>query len=196
MIEWTTQSETNTLGYQVLRNSDDDVYNALYATDELINAAGGAQEITYQWEDIDVEMNNTYYYWLETYDTDGTSELFGPVFCSISPGSGGDDPVYFEKTGLAQNRPNPFYTQNSAQTTIFYSLRGTQGVPVQAELAIYNIRGQRVRTLLDGMQEPGQDLSVVWHGDDDSGRAVASGIYFYKLTAPGFTEMRKMMILK
>jgi hypothetical protein len=88
---------------------------------------------------------------------------------------------------LSQNYPNPF----NPQTHISYRL--PQGGHVT--LAVYNVRGQRVGELVDCQQSAGEHV-VTWDGMDEAGRAVASGIYFYQLTAGEFSETRKMLLLK
>jgi hypothetical protein len=88
---------------------------------------------------------------------------------------------------LAQNYPNPF----NPKTTIRYQL--PQSCPVS--LTIYNVLGQAVCRLVDWEQAPGSYL-VIWNGVDDLGRPVASGIYFYQLTAGEFRQVRKMLMLK
>ncbi|MCD4829374.1 MAG: T9SS type A sorting domain-containing protein [Candidatus Cloacimonetes bacterium] len=88
---------------------------------------------------------------------------------------------------LHQNRPNPF----NPVTTIGFSLP----VSGQVELAVYNVRGGRVKTLVNGDMKPG-DHTVTWQGTDDNGSPVASGVYFYRLQAGGSAETRKMLLLK
>ena len=71
-------------------------------------------------------------------------------------------------------------------------------VPEAGELSltIYNILGQPVRTLIDGMQEPGYH-QVSWDSRDDSGRPLANGVYFYRLVSGnGFVQSRRMLLLK
>jgi hypothetical protein len=88
---------------------------------------------------------------------------------------------------LNQNRPNPF----NPTTEIAFSLpRGAE-----VTLAIYNITGQRIATLIDHHLEAGSH-SIIWNGRDETGRTVSSGIYFYRLKAGEFTETRKMVLLK
>jgi len=88
---------------------------------------------------------------------------------------------------LKQNYPNPF----NPRTTIRFSVTSTQN----ASLIVYNVTGQKVRTLFDGQVQAGEQ-SVVWDGRDDDGGAVASGIYFYRLTTENETQTRKMVFLK
>jgi hypothetical protein len=88
---------------------------------------------------------------------------------------------------LSQNYPNPF----NPQTHICYQLPHAE----QVTLMIYNVMGQAVCRLVDGMQGAGEH-EVVWDGLDRAGRAVSSGIYFYQLTAGEFAETKKMLLLK
>jgi flagellar hook assembly protein FlgD len=62
-------------------------------------------------------------------------------------------------------------------------------------LTIYNAQGQAVRTLMDGPSPAGAQV-VRWDGRDDRGSRVASGIYYYRLEAAGFSETQKMLLLK
>lgn len=88
---------------------------------------------------------------------------------------------------LAPNYPNPF----NAQTTIPYSL----SEQTQARLEIFNMMGQRVRTLVDEEQQPGSYLAL-WDGRSNTGGELASGVYFYRLQAGTFDQMRRMTLLK
>ena len=88
---------------------------------------------------------------------------------------------------LFQNYPNPF----NPQTTIRYNL--PQGS--QVRLTIYNIAGQKVKTLVEEHQTAGHN-AVRWNGTDDNGSEVTSGIYFYRIQAGEFTQTKKMVILK
>lgn len=88
---------------------------------------------------------------------------------------------------IHSNYPNPF----NPSTTIVLSIPQNG----RANLSIYNIRGQRVKTLLNGDLEKGQHR-VVWNGRDENNRSVASGVYFIRLEAAGKTSIRKAMLLK
>jgi hypothetical protein len=88
---------------------------------------------------------------------------------------------------LGANYPNPF----NAGTVINYSLGGD----CQARLDVFDILGRHVRTLADEIQPAGPHQAN-WDGTDSRGRAVASGMYFYRLTAGGYAESKKMVLLK
>ncbi|MEJ2538041.1 MAG: T9SS type A sorting domain-containing protein [Calditrichia bacterium] len=88
---------------------------------------------------------------------------------------------------LYQNYPNPF---NSGTTIEFY-------LPLTSEInvEIYNLLGQKVRTLWQGRQMAGQ-YQLRWDGRDETGREVASGVYIYRMQSRGFVQSRKMLFLK
>ena len=93
---------------------------------------------------------------------------------------------------LLQNYPNPFNTT----TRIQYSVISDQA-PHHVTLRIYNILGQKMKTLNDEPKEIGT-YSVLWDGVDACGKYVSSGIYFYKLTMDGgqWAESKKMILLR
>ncbi len=90
---------------------------------------------------------------------------------------------------LEQNYPNPF----NPETTIRYMLPASADGMPYVKLQIYNIRGQRVRTLVQEFQRAGEH-SVVWDGRDDAGQTVASGIYLYRLSVAGFSQVKQMVL--
>ncbi len=89
---------------------------------------------------------------------------------------------------LAPARPNPF----NPVTSIDYSVKETGSVTI----VVYDIAGRLVRTLLDEEVGAGTSGTVVWDGRDDAGERCASGVYFYRIDAEGFTTARKMALLK
>ena len=95
---------------------------------------------------------------------------------------------------LSQNYPNPF----NPSTLISYTLRtdGEYGTrPAKTNLTVFNMLGQKVKTLVDEVQLPG-NYSVEWNSTNAAGKKVASGVYFYKLTRGNDTQARKMILLK
>jgi hypothetical protein len=88
---------------------------------------------------------------------------------------------------LSQNYPNPF----NPKTTISYALPADAFV----KLTVYNILGQKVKTLVDEQQTAGYK-QVIWDGKSDGGQEVSSGIYFYQIQAGSFTKTAKMSLLK
>ena len=90
-------------------------------------------------------------------------------------------------TTISGNFPNPF----NPSTTIKYSLAKT----AHATIEIFNIKGQVVKTLVDGERSAGNH-EARWNGLDDNGRKVSSGIYLIRLKHDGKTASRKMMLMK
>jgi flagellar hook assembly protein FlgD len=90
---------------------------------------------------------------------------------------------------LEQNYPNPF----NPTTTIRFGIPA--GVAQQTTLRVYNALGQVVRVLVNEQLDAGTH-SIVWDGRDDFSRPVSTGVYFYKLTAGDFTQVRKLMLMK
>lgn len=88
---------------------------------------------------------------------------------------------------LSQNYPNPF----NPSTEIAFSLPNASEV----KLDIFNIKGQLVKTVVNGKYDAGS-YTVEWDSRDERGNQVSSGIYLYRLTAGEFTETRKMILLK
>lgn len=88
---------------------------------------------------------------------------------------------------LRQNYPNPF----NPTTEIEFEMAKTAAV----ELAIFDPTGRRVRVLLEGVAAAGRHR-VRWHGDEEGGRAVASGLYLVKMTSGNFTAVRKLLLVR
>ena len=96
------------------------------------------------------------------------------------------------KTALLANYPNPF----NPETWIPYQL----AKPADVTITIYRVEGTLVRTLALGQQAAGtyqiQSHAAYWDGKNALGEPVASGVYFYTLTAGEYTATRKMLIRK
>jgi hypothetical protein len=88
---------------------------------------------------------------------------------------------------LHQNHPNPF----NPSTAIGYDLPKESLV----KLAVYNVLGQKVRTLIEAKQQAGSH-TVQWNGLDDYGRQMATGMYIYRIEAGRFIAVRKMVLMK
>lgn len=98
-----------------------------------------------------------------------------------------DDDVIPVRTTLFDNYPNPF----NPTTNISYSLN----VGSDVELVVYNVRGQKVKTLQLGYQQPGV-YEEIWNGVDDNNQPVASGIYYYRMSSNEYQKTKKMILLK
>jgi len=119
--------------------------------------------------------------------TDTTYDLFIGFWHG---GSGGATPVLESLPsvlGLDQNYPNPF----NPMTVIRFSLPDAQPV----RLAIYNVRGERVRVLVDESRPAGHHEEI-WDGTDDHGRGVSSGTYIARIESSAGILNRKMVLAR
>lgn len=94
-----------------------------------------------------------------------------------------------EQHRLNANYPNPF----NPETRIAFELAGIN--PVRTVVTVHNVRGQKVRTLLDASTSPGNHV-VIWNGRNDHGEELASGLYLCRLKAGMSTLTRRMLLLK
>ncbi len=102
-------------------------------------------------------------------------------------GTDNSNDVNFVVTELLGNYPNPF----NPETSISYNLRKAG----QVTLDIFNLKGQKVRSLVNEHQEKGQH-KVVWNGKDQNNSNVASGVYFYKMSSGSYSSTKKMILMK
>ena len=89
--------------------------------------------------------------------------------------------------GMEQNYPNPF----NPSTQINYRIP----VDTNVRVAVFNILGQRIRTLVEAYT-PAGEYAVNWDGKDQAGRQVASGMYLYRMDAGSFKAIKRMTLLK
>lgn len=106
-------------------------------------------------------------------------------FHNYTVGTGGN--IVNSDFSLGNNYPNPF----NPITSIEFSLNEAGHVTLE----VYNIKGEKVRTLVDENLEANSH-TVIWNGTDDNLKTVSSGIYFYKMKTASFQETKKMILLK
>jgi len=140
----------------------------------VIDADTLSYQFTYSGDNDTVPYFNPGWIWIDTTHPTPVEEIQGALGLPDS---------YL----LAQNYPNPF----NPATQISFELPAATFV----RLDIFNVLGQRVRTLADRFMSAG-NYNVVWRGDDTYGRKVASGVYFYRLATDRFTDTKKMLLLK
>ncbi len=185
-LNWVAQSEVDLLGYNLYRAEEEDLNEAALVTIPMIDALNSEVEVTYEYTDEDVIDNNTYHYWLQIVELNGTCDFFGPISVTVD-----DDPEappadeYI--TALHGNFPNPF----NPETRIDFSIAEQCDVTI----SIYNVKGQRVRTYqFDDCQE-GNHI-IHWTGDDDTGKSVASSVYFIKMETDNYKKIHKALLIK
>ena len=117
----------------------------------------------------------------------GSITLMDTVLWGTTGISSEEQNVLPEEYALSQNYPNPF----NPVTTITLDLPKASSV----RLEVFNVLGQRIRTLVDQRMSPGR-YHVDWDGTNESGISVATGIYFYRLETSDFVETKKMLLMK
>jgi FlgD Ig-like domain len=95
-------------------------------------------------------------------------------------------------SNLEQNVPNPFVVSTQSQTTIGFNLAS----PEEVTLRVFDVLGHEVRTLIAGEGRAAGSNTISWDGRDGSGNTVSSGMYFYQLTTPDFTQCEKMQVVR
>ena len=121
---------------------------------------------------------------LEVTDMAGNSIMCDPVYTTLSN-------IAPERFELLQNYPNPF----NPTTTIHFKVAPTINNTANVSLKIYDLSGREVKTLVNEPMQPGE-YAVEWDGTNNSGEAVAGGVYIYRMVAGKFAATRKMILMK
>ena len=190
LLKWATESEVNSLGFNLYRAYHDDSTNYMKINGEMIKAAGNRTTVRdYSYTDHSVENGATYYYKLESVDIDGTHSYSEVIVAT--PQASLKPPTPNEYT-FSANYPNPF----NPETTIQYQLPA----PSKVTIKIFDYLGREIRTLVNEEKEAGYFM-VGWDGKDNLGNKVSSGIYICRLEAYSakqerYANTRKMLLLR
>ncbi|MFI5252107.1 MAG: M20/M25/M40 family metallo-hydrolase [Bacteroidota bacterium] len=179
LISWSTVSEQNTYGFYVQRRSESSIEYA-DASPLIAGAGSSLVEHFYSWTDTKANKG-TYFYRLRTVNLNGDVEYSTEIRVTNVLGVQQKNmlPTVFK---LNQNYPNPF----NPSTNIQYQLPKESRV----NLSVFNILGQKVTTLVDGVQSEGYK-EVSFNASN-----LPSGIYFYRMQANNFTDVKKFIIMK
>jgi hypothetical protein len=174
VLIWPDEPE-NRIGFHVWRASRNEGPYARRTAEWIIPSAGYGE-----YTDSDVRPEWIYWYKIEAVLEDGSSIFIGPVASS----AGETRPDHFD---LTQNYPNPF----NMSTQFVYQL------PEASEVSavIYNLLGQKIRTLISKKQEAGTYV-LVWDGTDIASTVLPSGVYILRFHAGSFARVQKMMVIK
>jgi hypothetical protein len=168
-LNWTTATETNNKGFDIERKAE----GASWTKVGSVDGNGTTLEAkAYSFTDKNL-ANGKFSYRLKQMDFNGTFAYSREVEVIVS------SPLTYE---LSQNYPNPF----NPATTISFALPQAGNV----KLAVYNMLGQEVRTLVNGHKEAGNH-TVTFNAEN-----LNSGLYFYKIESGNFSLVRKMTLLK
>jgi hypothetical protein len=176
-LRWLANTEPDLGGYAVYRGASEDFEPG---PDNLIAVPSDTMLFDSEWR-----WDSGYYYKVSAIDIHENESSFAHL--SSTDVTGIDSPDIPRAKYLSQNHPNPF----NPSTTIAFGL----DEPADMTLVIYDVAGRVVRTLVEGPQPVGEKR-VTWNGIDDRGGRVATGVYFYRMTAPGFEMTKKMVLLQ
>lgn len=180
-ISWTTESETNNAGFFVFRSLGSEP--PVLVNQALLRPAqsGSSSRTEYRMADeFSSKEPVQVTYSIKSVDLSGEEHQFGLI--SVL-----DYQPVPEKFALGQNYPNPFNPET----------RFTLDLPEDgsAEVVIFSVTGQKVKTLLAGFQTAGR-YSVTWNGTTDSGEMAATGLYWYRVTSSSGTAVKKMQLIR
>jgi len=168
-LKWNTATELNNSGFEIERSSQGTEWENI----AFIQGNGTTTQSTdYSYTDRNLN-SGSYSYRLRQVDYDGSFEYSEIVDVEIT------NPVQFE---LSQNYPNPF----NPSTTIKFAIPEASDVTI----TVFNALGENVATLLNKNMEPGN------HSVNFDASGFNSGIYFYRIEAANFTQVKKMTLLK
>jgi len=153
-------------------------YN-VYLDGEMV---GDTTDLMYQLNDL--VDGETYTAGVSANYTEGESGIVEVEF-TYNPSA--NDGEITGVNSLIGNYPNPF----NPECKIAFAL----AEDAEVTLSIYNVRGQRIRTLVNETMTSGTH-DVIWDGTDDRGASVASGVYYYKMDSGKFTSSKKMVLMK
>jgi hypothetical protein len=176
LLEWSTASESNNLGFHVERRLE----SADWQDVGFVKGVGTTSDQQYYTFSDVPGASGDWNYRLKQVDADGTIEYSDPITVSIAT------PQQF---ALAQNYPNPF----NPETTITFEI--PEAADGQMKLIIYDMLGRAVRTLVNEQALSGF-YNIKWDGTDDAGVQTSSGVYVYRLVAGDFTATKKMIKLQ
>ena len=186
-LSWTTNLESQNRGFKTYRSVNGDKYIpvASYEKDgRLKGRLAGIGPVQYVWVDEDVDIGNKYSYVLSAISVDGAEERFSEQILTLEFAM--SEEWVFDRSLI--NFPNPFHLI----TTLIFSFTEKSAIL----LTIYNVRGEKIRTFIEGdVLEEGEYI-VEWKGRDDSGSTVSSGVYFARLKSSDFSITRKMLLVK
>ncbi len=198
-LTWTTQSEVNNAGFIIERSGNEEgpfTVIASYETDSTL-LGQGTSSLGKSYRFLDSKINNGGTYWYKLVDVSylGNRGEHGPVKVDATYDLGTLHSVYSgtmpRKYALRPNFPNPFNPQTRIQFEIPVGERNYSKI----SLTVYDVRGRKIRELFSGGLEAGR-YELIWHGDDQSGNLVPSGVYFCLFRYQEKVQVIKMSLLR
>lgn len=183
LLSWQTETETSNLGFEIERGDGENF--------ERVGFVPGNETTTethsYSWVDaqpVSTRSDNLVYYRLKQIDTDGTFAHSEAHPAELLPAF----------IGLEQSYPNPLLVGNST------SIPFTLSVPASVNMAVYNSMGQKIATLVDGLEwQAGRHVST-WNGRSDLGEPLPAGVYFVRFAAEfggdRISDMKQISVIR
>ncbi|HMA62608.1 MAG TPA: FlgD immunoglobulin-like domain containing protein, partial [bacterium] len=186
ILNWETASELDNSGFNIFRSGQENG-GYMQINEELIDGAGNSSTTKYyQYIDQKVIPGNQYWYKLQDVSFAGETEMHGPVSVKLESDLNNQSAESF---ALYPGYPNPFNP--------FTNIRFDMREDADLNIAIYNIQGQKIKTLIDDDYPAGRNYSVQWNGTDQQGNQVSAGVYLCKMkTSTGFQKIRKMVLVR
>jgi hypothetical protein len=174
-LKWKTATELNNSGFDIERGSvNNSNGNIILTKIGFVKGAGNSLTAnSYSFSDK-VNISGKYYYRLKQIDNDGSFKYSDPVDVNFTS--------QVNSFNLTQNYPNPF----NPSTTIAYSLSEASNV----KLSVFNALGQQVK-IVENVYKNAGNYKVTLNADD-----LNSGIYFYKIEAGQYSQIKKMILIK
>jgi hypothetical protein len=170
ILDWVTATELNNSGFEIERKSG----TGTWVTLGTVAGHGNSAILNkYSYTDNNPTEGQTFSYRLKQMDNNGSFRYSNTIMVSL------DLPVEFR---LLQNSPNPF----NPSTIINYAVPADGNV----KLSVYNIKGELIRTVVNGFRKAG------YYSAAFDGTGLSSGIYFYKIDAGKYSQTRKMILIK
>lgn len=178
-LTWYTLSSVNSAGFHVWRSSSEKGKYDRVSTSMIAGKGNSSSKTEYKFLDRNISDGIDYWYQIEEISIEGRSEFFGPISVTGIP-----LPTEY---AMPQNFPNPF----NPETTIKYELPELSEVSVR----VYSLLGREVKTLVNKFQNAGR-YSIKWNGTGEDGRRAPSGIYFVRIQAGSYSQIRKMTFIQ
>ena len=186
IITWTTQSEVNNEGFVLWRKGDGDtIFSKLASYDNNKELRGqGTSTVPHTYHFVDsAPPAGKVHYLLQSVSFDGKVENFGPVAVTVTNAL----PEYFS----LQAFPNPFNGTVHIRVSVPRHLMGKT-----ITMTIYNIGGQKIKTLLEHHPVENSLILATWAGIDEANAPVVSGVYFLVSNIGESWHIRKLLLLR
>ena len=182
ILEWTTESEIDNLGFILERSLDNQTWTTIasYQTDDELAGQGNTSSKTeYAFTDENVQGETTYCYRLSDVSTAGEIEVYNAISITLN--------TLPQETGMENAYPNPF----NPDTYIAYHLAEDSEV----QIFVYDMLGRKIQTLYSGQQLAGS-YHVYWNGKSEKGNIVSTGTYLILMRSENTTQVQKVMLMK